>query len=267
VPANSQTGTPAPAQADTPAALYDEAANYVTRKIDEYRRNRVPFSRELYQEIMREQQAVATRNAARLATRTNLAGTDFYYLGMLQSMSEQAEEAMVALRRFLAATPLPTGEMAQNARRVIAIRAAQRGQTEEAERAAADYARNEPQNISERAMIETLVAIAFLNRSQTSKALPHAREAFRLVSEPSFQSSVQGSERDQAILTVAATLARAYEAANNASEATATMTEVRRLGMSLPSANLYSQATELMQRMGRRVEPIRIGASARPNAP
>src|SRR4051812_32354108 len=70
-------------QAESPAALYKAVENYPRDRRAEMRAAGQPLDRDAFEKIEREQRELATRNATRIAARTDLAGLDFYYLGAL----------------------------------------------------------------------------------------------------------------------------------------------------------------------------------------
>ncbi|MFN2415822.1 MAG: hypothetical protein ABR603_11810, partial [Pyrinomonadaceae bacterium] len=74
-------------------ALYDEAAAYAQRKFDEFREKQMPYDRALEQKTLQEQKDLALQNAARIAVRGPLSGTDLYYSGLLYALAGRGDGA------------------------------------------------------------------------------------------------------------------------------------------------------------------------------
>ncbi|HEX8652068.1 MAG TPA: TlpA disulfide reductase family protein [Pyrinomonadaceae bacterium] len=227
----------------TAIALYDEAANYAPKKFQEFQQKKVAFDPKLLDKTLGEQRALAARNAGQLSARRNLSGTDFYYLGMLYNLADNLDGALSALKRFLSAdqTGVPV-HLAQAARYIVIQLAAKKGALEEAESTLADYLRNEPQKANERVTVEKVLASAYQKNKQWTPATAHAEAAFKatkLISpDPKNPSGQQYS-----IYTAGSTLVDIYLGAGKTTEALATLEEMRRLAISIPSGKLYIEAT------------------------
>ncbi|HEV7842527.1 MAG TPA: hypothetical protein VGO69_02470, partial [Pyrinomonadaceae bacterium] len=139
--------------APTAAALYEEAANYSSKKFQEFAQKKLDFDQKLLQQTLKEQRELSARNAAQLAARPGLEGDDFFYLGMLYNLAENGEGAVDALKRYLGAKP-SAAKRAQGARYLLAQLAAKLKLLDEAERALSDYTKNEPQSAGERSHME-----------------------------------------------------------------------------------------------------------------
>jgi thiol-disulfide isomerase/thioredoxin len=234
------TDTPEQATATT---LYDEAANYAPKKFQEFEQKKVAFNPKLLEQTLQEQRVLAARNAERLAARQNLAGSDFYYLGMLYNLAENMDGALAALKRFLSSDQagVPV-KLAQAARYIVIQIAAKKGALEEAESTLADYLRNEPQKANERVTLEKALASAYQKNRQLDRAASHAEAAFkatRLVPlDPKNPSAQQYS-----IYTAGSTLVDIYLDAGQSSQAVTVLEEMRKLAVSIPSGKLYVEAT------------------------
>jgi len=243
---------PAPGNND-PAALYDEAANYVSRKFAQFERDRVPFSQTLADETARQGRELAARYATQLEARGKLAGTDFYYLGQLYHLAGKAAQSIEPLRRFLAddaaATTAP--EPSQNARLVLTLNAANAGQFDVAEKTLAAYAGHEPNKLEELIRLRSALAAAYFKAGQLEPAAAHAAAAFQSakLAPPDKLESMDG--RAQLIGASGAFLADVYLKLKRQPEAFRTMEELLRLGLSLPSAHVYGRALRLLRDNGR----------------
>src|SRR3982751_3375104 len=83
------------------SALYDEASGYAARKFQEFASKKLPYDPKLAEQTLKEQKELAARNAAKLQARTALSGDDFYYLGLLYSISNNEDRTIESLQKFL----------------------------------------------------------------------------------------------------------------------------------------------------------------------
>jgi len=222
-------------------ALYEDASKYVERKFDEFRRNRMPFSRALAAETFQQQRDLAARHAAQLVARGNLAGADHYYLGLLYDLAGKSAEAIEPLRRFLAPDAKGAKEQLQNARLILGAEAAARKRFDEAERALADYTQGEPATPQGLFKLHHALARAYSADKKTELSAAHARAAFKVAKESPAKAGEE-SDRAQIIAAAAEFLADALLDLKKEAEAAATMEELLRLGLSLPSAQVFAGA-------------------------
>ncbi|MGB7924249.1 MAG: TlpA disulfide reductase family protein [Pyrinomonadaceae bacterium] len=234
-----------PASQVTAAALYEEAAGYAPKKFQEFQQQKVAFDPKLLDKTLREQRALAARNAAQLAARQGLAGTDLYYLGMLHNMAENTEAALAALKRFLSAEQTGTpaeAKLAQAARYILIQLAAKHGALEEAEKALADYLRGGPQVASERVTVEKALAAAYRKAAKPERAATHAEEAFK-ATKLIPQDAKNPTAQQHSIYTAGRALVDIYMDAGRNTDAVAVLEEMRRLALGIPSGKLYVEAT------------------------
>ncbi|HXG84685.1 MAG TPA: hypothetical protein VNI84_11720, partial [Pyrinomonadaceae bacterium] len=153
------TPSPNPAENDsfkdlTVEQLFAEANGYAKNKFAEYEQKKVPFSENIYYFTVREQQKLAAKYAAVANTRQNLAGEDFYYAGMLNWIGDNSDGASENLQKYLTVEK-PDASKAQTSRSIVAIVAARRKNFDEAEKLLAEYLKNEPTKLTERARMES----------------------------------------------------------------------------------------------------------------
>ena len=220
--------------------LFKAVDSYPQRRREELRAQGRRIDRETAEKIAGEQRELAPKNAAQLAARANLSADDLYYLGLLYNFAARRDDALDALRRFLAANGAPTsGAGAQLARSLVAIYSAQRQQFDEAERARADYLAHEPRTPFKIYQMEVELGAAYRRAKQYERAAEHAREAFRLATEMKPSDLPTGARREQLIFNAGDSLAETYSAAKQKDEALAALVELERLAFALPSVGLY----------------------------
>ena len=235
-------------------ALYDEAAAYAQRKFDEFREKQLPFDRALEQKTLQEQKDLALQNAARLAVRGPLSGTDLYYSGLLYALAGKGDGALDSMRRFLADAAPVAPDLKQRARSVAAQQAAQLGQLEEAERMLADYARNEPRAVADLHRINLVLASAYYKKKDFVRSAPRAGDAYAAALEYARTGAANPEQRDATLYGAGAYYVNALVKANRRPEAVRVIQELRARAVALPSARLYGQATELLLRQGEKFD-------------
>lgn len=245
----------------TAAALYQEASSYATDKFKEFANRKLPFDPKLLEKTLQEQRELAARYAAELNTRKDLAGEDFYFLGMLYNMSDNAEGTLDALKKYLAAKETVAGEHAQGARYIVAQRAAATARLEEAENTLAAYIAHEPQKPSERATIERSLVSAYRKAKQPERATAHAEEAFKAAKQVK-PLPTNPSARDFALYTTGTALADVYVETKRINEAIAVLEEIRRAALDSSAARLYADTTaklsEVLIDSGRKPEALKM---------
>ena len=222
-------------------ALYEEASKYVERKFEEFRQNRVPFSRALATETFRQQRELAARHAARLVSRGNLAGADHYYLGLLYNLAGKSAASIEPLRRFLAPGSQGAKEQLQNARLILGAEAAALKRFEEAESVLADYARGDAATPQGLFKLHHALARAYSAEKKFEQSAAHARVAFKVAKESPVKTGEE-ADRAQIIGAAAEFLADVLLELKQETGAAATMEELLRLSLSLPSAQIFSGA-------------------------
>ncbi len=277
--------SPTPAASPTPVAspsplpvvasvLYEDASKYVERKFDTFRQQRIPFSRARAAEAFQQQRDLAAHHAAQLVARGNLAPADHYYLGLLYDLAGKSAEANEPLRRFLASGSGGTKEQLQNARVILGAQVAALKRFEEAERMLADYARGDPTTPQGLFKLHHALARAYTADKKIEPGVSHARAAFKVAKESPAKA---GEEADRAriIGSAAEFLADVLLKSKREAEAAATMQELLRIGLALPSAQIFTGAArwlaaneqdELIERALAEAPPATASA-ATPTAP
>jgi thiol-disulfide isomerase/thioredoxin len=247
-------------------ALYEEADNYIAKKYEEFNRKKTPFDPALETATRQEQKDLAARNAAQLAARSSLAGDDLYYLGRLYHFADNSDGALKALRRFLATAA--DGEMVQTARAIVVVRALKMNLIAEAESSAAQYAAHKPQDNEERYGLERLLADASYGQKDYERMAAHAGEMFKaaqLVAAAKSTTRVEPLRRDQMLIKSALLLSEAYVRLGKKADAVATVEELRRTAISLPSGNLLKMATDRLFAIDPTVDLAKVFDRPAPN--
>lgn len=261
-PAATAAAAPEPTPAKpAPSALFAEASNYAPNKFKEFAEKKVPFDPKLLDQTLKEQREMAARFAAEVSARADLAGEDFYYLGMLYSLADNDAGTLDALRKYMAARADAGGEHPQGARYIVALRGARMDRIEEAEKAIAAYVAHEPQKPGERVTIEKAITTAYRKARQLEPATRHAEEAFKAAKlvQPMANNP---TARDFALYTSGIALAELYSETKRPNEAIAVLDEIRREALKGSSQRLYADSTaklaEILIENGRKPEAMKM---------
>jgi thiol-disulfide isomerase/thioredoxin len=238
------------AKASEAQTLYDEAAGYAQRKFDEFRQKEIPYDPLLEKKTLQEQKDLALQNAARLAARGPLRGTDNYYAGLLYALAGNGEGALDSMRRFVADPGEAKADLRQRARVVAAQQAAQIGRAEEAEAILADYAKSEPRAVADLHRMNLVIASSYVKRKDYAHAATRAGDAYAAALEYARTAAPSTAQRDTVIFGAGAYYANALVKSNRRPEALNLIQEMRARAIAFPSAHLYSQATELLLMQG-----------------
>lgn len=239
-------------------ALYEDANDYVNKKITEFERNHVPYDKQLEERTYREGREAAARNAELLSARSKLAGNDLYYLGLLYGLADNNDKAIDAFRRFVSVVPPGVeAEHVQLARLEIISIASRKQLFDEAEKALADYNINEPRTVDQRVGAEFELAAGYHKANKLEQTLIHAKEAFSTLKLFQPSNQVEQTQKRQALSIVPQLLARAYLELNRNDDAIAVLNELRSLALALPSAALYRKALTGLLDVGKSFETIK----------
>ena len=224
----------------TAQALFQDANVYLSRKFQEFNKQKLAYDPKVEEQVKKEQQALAVKNSAILESR-NLKGDDRYFLGLLYHLAGNADAALATMQQFLKENP--DGEKPQAARSVVVLYSIKQNKTADAITAVNDYARYQPQKSEDRYKMEFLIADAFIRAKDYAQVAPHAEQM--LAASQSFASTNKSEvgKRDDMLLKSVLVLSDAYEKTKRREQAIKTLKELRRTALTLPSGNLYKQAT------------------------
>ena len=220
--------------------LFEEANHYIDKKFVEFNKRGLAYDRKLETKTKQEQKDLAAKYAAVLEARPLLANADVYYLGMLQHLAGNGDAALEKMRGYL--SDKPAGQNSQLARAVIVLYATRKDLIPEAERAVEAYARNQPQDLTEWFGMETLIAEAMKRDRNYAGMAEHAQEMLKVAKLLTASRKYNSFRRDDMLFKAASFISEAYVNLNKKDEAIATIEELRKMAVSLPSANLLRLA-------------------------
>src|ERR1051325_2295679 len=221
--------------------LFEDANGYLGRRYQEFNKQKLPYDPKLEAQTKREQTELAIRNAATLQARSPLTADDLYYLGMLHHRAGDADAALSTMRVFLKDDP--DGQKAQSARNVVVLYAIRKDLLPEANATVEAYAKHQPQSADDRYRMELLITDAYLRAKDYASMTTHARQMLEASKKYIETNKDEVFRRDEMLLKSTVLLANSYLKSNQKDMAVAALTDLRRLAIQLPSANLYRDAT------------------------
>lgn len=233
--------------------LFEEAQSYVDKTFAECNKRKIAYDQKLEAKTRQEQKDLAAKYAAVLQARKSLADTDVYYLGMLHHLAGNGDGALEAMRTYLAGEP--GGQNAQLARAVVVLYATRKNLIPEAERAVEAYAQNQPQDLSEWFGMESLIAAALQSAKEYERMSEHAAEMLKVAKIVVADKSFNSFKRDDMLFKAASLLSEAYVNLNKREAAIATVEELRKMAVVLPSGNLLRLANIRLMGLDRTIDP------------
>jgi thiol-disulfide isomerase/thioredoxin len=237
-------------------ALFEDANGYLGRRYQEFNKQKLPFDPKLEEKTKNEQRDLALKNAGILRARTSLAAGDLYYLGLLYHLASEADGALSTMQRFVKEEP--DGAKAQAARNVLVLYSVKKDRIPDAEAAVADYGKHQPQNPDDRYRMEFLIADAYLRAQNFASVATHAQEMLKAAQTFAVTRKSESFARDDMLLKSALLLSDAYLRTEQKQKAIALLEDLRRLSLSLPSANLYKRMTNRLLSIQPGLEPLKI---------
>lgn len=222
-------------------SLYEEANGYLGRKYQEFNKQKLAYDPRLEAQTKKEQKDLAVKNAAIIQSRSSLKADDLYYLGMLHHLAGDADSALTTMRQLLKDDP--DGQKAQTARNVVVLYAVKKDLLPEANAAVDAYSRHQPQSADDRYRMELLITDAYLRAKNYASMTAHAKQMFEASKKYIETNKGEVFRRDEMLLKSTLLLADSYLKTNQKDMAAAALTDLRRLAIQLPSANLYKDAT------------------------
>ncbi len=222
--------------------LFDEANGYLKSKLIEYETKKVTYSDSLLARTKLEQRQLAARHAATAATRTNLAGDDFYYLGMLNWIADNLDGTAENLLKFIAAEGSSVDRV-QTARSITAVVLAKQKKLVQAEKVFADYLAIEPRKLTERARVEGELAKAYQAENEFLKMARHAEAAYAASKDLLKNASSRARGLDE-ILDAGMLVFEAHRDSGSREKAEMALDDMRITGATVNSSGLYYYAVD-----------------------
>lgn len=222
--------------------MFTQATNYALNKFTELEKAKTPYSEALHKNVIQEQKLLAAKYATEAATRENLLGEDFYYLGRLHWLATNATDASNAFKKFLA-TPSGDPKMQQTARSVVVVISADRKDFETAEKNLAAYKKNQPIRTTEIAKMEKQMAHSYRQEKKYKLAEPHAAEAFSATKSLLFSKQSRAQTLSQ-FLDAGVTLFEIQKKLDGRVKAEETLDTMRKYAVTVKSHSVYYRAVD-----------------------
>jgi thiol-disulfide isomerase/thioredoxin len=232
--------------------LFEEARTHVDKAFAEFNKKKIAYDQKLDAKTKQEQKDLAAKYATVVQARKSLPDADIYYLGMLHHLAGNGDAALEAMRAYLG--DKASGANAQLARAVVVLYATRKNFVPEAERAVEAYAQNQPQDLTEWFGMETLIAEALQKAKEYERMSKHAQEMLKVAKLITSGKAANPFRRDDMLFKAVSYLAEAEMQLNKRDEAITTVTELRKLALSLPSANLLRLANIRLAGLDRTID-------------
>ncbi|MEO6588129.1 MAG: TlpA disulfide reductase family protein [Pyrinomonadaceae bacterium] len=226
----------------TAEQMFTEASLYAMNKYAEYEQKKIVYNKLLHEKTQRDQKQLAAKYAAVLANRQNLSGDDLYYLGMLNWAAENADNADETMKKYLA-SETKTADKSQTARSVLVMIAARRKNFDEAETILAEYLKNDPVKLRERAKMDAELADFYRAAQKTDLAAKHAEESYRATKA----AFTDNSSRVRGLNDLISTGMKVFEInrdAGNVERADKALEDLRQTGAFVESNGIYFQTVD-----------------------
>ena len=220
--------------------LFAEADKYVEKKFAQFNKDKVPYDSKLETKTKQEQKDLAAKYAEALRARASLTEIDQFYLGMLYHLTGNADGALEAMHHYLDGEA--SGQNAQLARAVVVLYSTRKGLIPEAEHAVADYGNNQPQSLAEWFGMESLITELLQKTKDYQRMAAHAQQMAKIARLVVPNQGINTFRRDDMLFKAASFLSDAYLNLNKRGEAIATVQDLRKLSLMLPSGNLLRLA-------------------------
>lgn len=222
--------------------MFEEANVYTKNKFAEFEKQKIPYSDSLFKRTVIEQKQLAAKFAALATTRSNLAGEDFYYLGMLNWLAENTENAAESFQKFLT-QETPAAEKSQTARSIVIVVHAREKNFAEAEKLLKEYLTNEPIKMSERARMESELAENYRAENNLNLAAKHAEEAFR-ATKAIFKDNTSRARGLSELLNAGVLVFEIYSDDGKQTEADNALEDLRKTAAYIEASDVYYYAVD-----------------------
>ena len=226
----------------TAEQMFTEASLYSMNKYAEYEKKKIGYNKLLHEKTQRDQKQLAAKYATVLARRASLSSEDIYYLGMLNWIAGNADNADETMRKYLALED-KTAEKTQTARSVLVMIAARRKNFDEAEKLLTEYLNNDPVKLSERAKMDDELSDAYRTEKKLDPAAKHAEESYRST-KALFKDNSSRVRGLNDLLNTGMKVFEIYREAGNVERADKALEELRQTGAFVESNSIYYQTAD-----------------------
>ena len=226
----------------TAEQMFTEASLYAMNKYAEYEKKKIGYNKLLHEKTQRDQKQLAAKYATVLARRSNLSSEDIYYLGMLNWVAGNADNADETMRKYLASED-KTAEKTQTARSVLVMIAARRKNFDEAEKLLTEYLNNDPVKLRERAKMDEELADVYRAENKFDLAAKHAEESYR-ATKALFKDNSSRVRGLNDLLNTGMKVFEIYREAGNVERADKALEELRQTGAFVESNSIYYQTAD-----------------------
>ena len=262
--ATNEASSTSKAAASTVKELFEEANAYLRTKAAEFEAKKIPFSDRLFEQTKLEQRQLAAKYATTAGLRKDLAGDDYYYLGMLHWIAENFDGASENLEKYVATDGM-TVEKTQSARSIITVIAAKQKKFEVSEDTLKIYLGTEPKRSSELFRMEVELAKAYQSTGEFSKMAIHAESAFAAAKAGIKGSTSRPRTLDEIVDSGVLTF-EAYSSLNDHKNADGSLDALRRAAVETGSPSMFYYAVDkkvnYMIETGRKAEAIQLYLTA-----
>ena len=222
--------------------LFNEANGYVRTKVDEFEARKVRFSEKLLSDTKLQQRQLAARHAATAGQRKDLAGEDFYYLGMLHWIAENMEGTAESLQKYIQLSDAAP-DRRQTARSITIVALSKQKKMDDAEALLKDYLRSEPTKLTERARVSGELAKAYQSRKEFEKMAPHAQAAYDASKALLLEASSRARGLDE-ILDAGMLVYEAFRDSGERKKADEALDDMRKTAAAVQSPSFYYYAVD-----------------------
>lgn len=222
--------------------MFDEANAYNKTKFAEYELKRIPYSENLRIQTEREQKHLAAKYAGIASARQNLAGEDFYNLGLLHWIAENLDGTAENLEKFLV-TDSPASDRSQTSRSILVVIYAKQKNFEKAAKILSEYLKAGPVKMSERSRMESELAKAYLAKRNFVDAANHAKEAYKAAKIIALDPVSLTKGLDE-VLDAGMLVFESYKAIDDVKEADEALADMRMTAASIGSPSFYFYAAD-----------------------
>jgi thiol-disulfide isomerase/thioredoxin len=224
-------------------SLFEEVDAYKKRKFQELNEKKIPYNQSLDKQISQEQKQLAAKYGLQVSTRKLLNTDDFYYLGMLNYLAENAEAANENLQKFLA-IPNTNVEKSQTARVIVVVFSARKKEFEIAEKLLADYTKNQPTNLRDSAKMASELARSYQTAKNFQIAKKHAEIAFQNYQKLATEDAATRSQILNDIYDSGERLFEINRELGDSKSAEIALQDIQKASISLQAIGIYFYATD-----------------------